>query len=103
MSKAMIRQNIADQCRKDIVGKRYRHFKGGIYEVIDLAVDTETEDIMVVYKDIEKPSLVWVRPFAAFLSRVDKDKYPRAKQEMRFEEIPAESAVKGKNKYGNRY
>lgn len=92
MSKAMISQNIADQCRKDIVGKRYRHFKGGIYEVIDLAVDTETEDIMVVYKDIEKPSLVWVRPFAAFLSRVNKTKYPDAEQEMRFEEIGVESA-----------
>lgn len=91
----MISQNIADRCRKDIVGKRYRHFKGGRYEVIDLAVDTENEDIMVVYRDMEKPSLVWARPLASFLSRVDKAKYPDAQQDMRFEEITEQIEVSG--------
>lgn len=91
MSSAMSFQKIA-QLYKDMIGKRYRHFKGGLYEVIEVAVHTETEGIYVIYKDVEDPSLVWARPLSLFLARVDKDTYPRVRQEMRFEEIPAECA-----------
>lgn len=73
---------------KDLmVGKRYRHFKGTIYIVTDIAVHTETNSLMVVYKDFKNPSLVWVRPLQMFLSEVDKDKYPNVKQEYRFEQL----------------
>lgn len=79
-------QAAALQCR-EMVGKKYRHFKDGLYIVTDIAVHTESEDIMVVYKDVSNPSLVWARPLALFLSKVDKDKYPEAAQEYRFEEV----------------
>lgn len=70
-----------------MVGKKYRHFKGTIYIVTDIAVHTETNSLMVVYKDFNNPSLVWVRPLQMFLSEVDKDKYPNVKQEYRFEQL----------------
>ena len=33
-------------------GKRYKHYKGGTYEVITLATHTETNEAMVVYKSL---------------------------------------------------
>lgn len=75
-------------CMKDgIVGFRYRHFKGGIYVVTDIAVHSETEEPMVIYKSFDKPNLVWCRPLSMFLSEVDHEKYPEVKQLMRFERI----------------
>ncbi len=70
-----------------MVGFRYRHFKGGIYLVTDLAVHSESNKIMVVYKDFKNPSQVWVRPLDMFLSKVDAEKYPEVKQVFRFEKM----------------
>ncbi len=43
-----------------IKGRRYRHKKGGRYEVLEIGKDTETRAPMVVYRDIDKGD-VWVR------------------------------------------
>jgi hypothetical protein len=84
------RMNVQSQvgCMKSsIVGFRYRHFKGGIYIVTDIAVHSETEEPMVIYKNFNNPNLVWCRPLSMFLSEVDREKYPDVKQRMRFERI----------------
>lgn len=83
----MINQVTADVYKERMVGKRYRHFKGSIYVVTDIAVHSETAELIVIYKSFDKPSLVWARPLNMFLSEVDKKKYPEAEQKMRFEEI----------------
>ena len=76
------------KCMKDgMIGYRYKHFKGATYVVTDLAVNSETEEIMVVYKDFSDPSQVWVRPLDMIISKVDFEKYPDVKQEFRFERI----------------
>lgn len=41
---------ILEELRDSMVGRRYRHFKGRIYIVTDLAVNTESDEIMVTYK-----------------------------------------------------
>lgn len=41
---------------------RYRHFKGGEYEVIAIARHSETEEAMVVYRALFGDCGVWVRP-----------------------------------------
>ena len=47
----------------------YRHFKGEVYEVLDLAQHSETQEDMVVYYNlVEKKT--WVRPLKSFLSKV---------------------------------
>ena len=84
------RMNVQEQvkCMKDaIVGFRYRHFKGNIYLVTDIAVHSETEEPMVIYKSFNDPNLVWCRPLSMFLSEVDHEKYPDVKQLMRFERV----------------
>ncbi|MBQ0078619.1 MAG: DUF1653 domain-containing protein [Eubacterium sp.] len=67
------------------IGKTYRHFKGNLYKVLSVGVDTETGESRVVYCDVSDPSKVWVRPLDMFVSAVDRAKYPAASQEYRFE------------------
>ncbi|MBP9813610.1 DUF1653 domain-containing protein [Candidatus Woesebacteria bacterium] len=54
----------------DIKSGLYRHFKGGEYEVIGLALHSETLEVMVVYKALYGQGLTWVRPRAMFLETV---------------------------------
>jgi hypothetical protein len=66
------------------VGKKYRHFKGKIVEVLALAKDSEDLRDLVVYKHDDQ---VWVRDYDVFISLVDKEKYPTVTQKYRFEEV----------------
>lgn len=63
----------------------YKHFKGDLYLVEDLAVDSETERTMVVYRALYGENTLYVRDLEMFLSEVDKVKYPKVKQRYRFE------------------
>ena len=67
------------------IGRVYRHFKGDYYLAEGLAHDSETGEPMVIYRKLYGDGGLWVRPLAMFLSRVDKEKYPDAGQEYRFE------------------
>ena len=55
---------------------KYKHYKGGEYEVVGIARDEETLDNLIVYKalyetkDFPKGSL-WVRPLEMFMEEVD--------------------------------
>lgn len=63
----------------------YKHFKGDLYLVEDIAIDSETERQMVVYRALYEDNLLYVRDLEMFLSEVDKVKYPKVKQRYRFE------------------
>lgn len=62
----------------------YKHFKGMMVEVMGVAKDSETLEEMVVYRHLDTKEM-WVRSKTAFLSEVDKAKYPEVKQIYRFE------------------
>ena len=68
-------------------GDIVRHFKGNEYEILCFALDSETQEEMVVYRALYGERGIWVRPKAMFLSKVDREKYPDAAQEYRFETI----------------
>ena len=46
----------------DLVRGRYRHFKGGEYEVIDIVRSSETLEPMVLYRALYGEGGLWVRP-----------------------------------------
>lgn len=85
MNNKMEVQKSLMKTRNEMVGKRYRHFKGGIYIVTAIAVHSESDEPLVIYKTFNQPELVWARPLSMFLSEVDHEKYPDVKQKLRFE------------------
>ena len=52
---------------------KYRHFKGGIYEFICLAKDSETSEELVIYREVGNEGKTWARPSAIFYQYVDVD------------------------------
>lgn len=52
---------------------RYRHYKGGEYDVLGVARHSETEEDMVVYRPCYGERALWVRPLAMFLETVEVD------------------------------
>lgn len=50
---------------------RYRHYKGGEYDVLGIARHSETEEDMVVYRPRYGERALWVRPLAMFLESVE--------------------------------
>ena len=59
----------------DIKPGRYRHFKGKEYEVIGVALHSETLEPMVVYRALYGEGGLWVRPAAMWTEQVDRDGY----------------------------
>ena len=50
---------------------RYRHFKGGEYEVLHIARHSETEELLVVYRALYGDGDVWVRPLSMWNESVE--------------------------------
>ena len=52
---------------------RYRHYKGGLYEVVGTVRHSETLEPMTLYRALYGEQGLWVRPAAMFNGEVDVD------------------------------
>lgn len=64
----------------------YRHFKGNMYEVIDIANHSETLEKYVVYRALYGKKELWIRPLSMWNETVERD----GKTFKRFEFISGE-------------
>jgi hypothetical protein len=68
---------------------RYRHYKGGEYEVLGVVRHSETLEPLVLYRPLYNDSGNWVRPYAMFLEPVEHE----GKTQPRFSWIAAGAAT----------
>ena len=58
---------------------KYRHFKGGEYEVLGVATHSESGERLVVYRPLYGEGGLWVRPEAMFLEIIEREGSPVAR------------------------
>lgn len=51
----------------------YKHFKGNKYEVIDVALHSETLETYVVYRALYGERKLWIRPASMWNETVERD------------------------------
>lgn len=51
----------------------YKHYKGDMYIVEDIAYHSETQEKMVIYRALYGENKLWARPYDMFLEEVNKN------------------------------
>lgn len=71
------------------VGQKYRHFKGNVITILNIAKHSENLEELVIY---EHDNTVWARPLSMFLDKEDISSRADnvTKQKYRFELIEEE-------------
>ena len=59
-------QKDAQYLKEEMAGCIYRHFKGELYIVTDVVVNSESLEIEVIYKDFTPSQLTWSRNLKHF-------------------------------------
>lgn len=67
----------------------YEHFKGGLYQVMSVARDSENEQQVVVYRALYGDLGVWVRPLSMFTEQIEHNGELRP----RFKRLEIQSGV----------
>lgn len=69
------------------IGRVYRHFKGNYYFVENVALDSETQERVVIYKPLypRTDAKIWVRREAMFLEEIPERPDNITGQKHRFE------------------
>lgn len=64
----------------------YKHYKGDLYLLEDIAINSETLEKMVIYRALYGDNKLWCRPYDMFFEKVNKNG-----QKYRFEYIKIDS------------
>lgn len=79
-------------------GEKYLHFKNKLYQIIALAQHADTDEKFIVYQALYGTFETYVKPYAMFVSPVDREKYPDVKQKYCFQWVEFRKAETSKVK-----
>lgn len=71
-------------------GQIWRHFKGGDYRVLYLAIHSLTAEELVIYTSDDEGGAVWARPAYMWLETVECDRKNQPRYELIFDPPPKE-------------
>ncbi|HEX5128552.1 MAG TPA: DUF1653 domain-containing protein [Usitatibacter sp.] len=66
---------------------RYRHYKGGEYELVGVARHSETLEVLALYRPLYNDSGLWVRPYGMFFEEIEHE----GRRQPRFAFVPKEA------------
>ena len=79
--------DIVQHFKREMLSDEERETNKYLYEIVGVALHSETRGLMMVYRPLYDDGGMYVRPLEMFLSEVDHEKYPNVKQKYRFEKI----------------
>jgi hypothetical protein len=69
-----VRERFVPKWGGELVGRRYRHYKGGEYVVVGFAIHSETKEQLIVYRNVnDQLWQMWARPVLMFFGDVEVD------------------------------
>lgn len=77
--------DIVQHFKREFLTEEERSGNVYLYEIVGVAIHSETREQMMVYKPLYDDGGLYVRPLEMFQSEVDHEKYPNVKQKYRFE------------------
>lgn len=77
--------DIVQHFKRELLSEEERAGDMYLYEIIGVALHSETREQMMVYRPLYGDGGMYVRPLGMFLSETDHEKYPQVKQKYRFE------------------
>lgn len=90
-TRAFFPGDVVSHFKRELATDEERADNKYLYKIVGVAHLTEAEqgedDRMMVYQAMYGDFAMYVRPYAMFVSEVDRDKYPEVRQRYRFEHL----------------
>ena len=79
--------DIVRHFKRETLGEEDLRANKYLYEIVGVAIHSETREEMMVYRALYDDGGLYVRPLQMFMEEVDHVKYPEIKQKYRFEKV----------------